>query len=86
MILGAGQWVNGHGWGAYSLLLGLAWLLVPQLGMAGAALAASAAYTVSVGVLAWRFAVAAEWPLSRVLWPGAALRQDLRTVFTCGRR
>ena len=27
VILGAGQWVNGHGWGAYSLLLGLAvWL------------------------------------------------------------
>ena len=23
VILGAGQWVNGHGWGAYSLLLGL---------------------------------------------------------------
>ena len=27
VILGAGQWVNGHGWGAYSLLLGLViWL------------------------------------------------------------
>ena len=27
VILGAGQWINGHGWGAYSLLLGLAiWL------------------------------------------------------------
>ena len=26
-ILGAGQWINGHGWGAYSLLLGLViWL------------------------------------------------------------
>ena len=23
IILGAGQWVNGHGWGAYSLMLGL---------------------------------------------------------------
>lgn len=62
----------------------LAWWLVPALGMAGAALAASAAYTVSVGVLAWRFAAAAGWPLARVLWPGAALRQDLRTVFTRG--
>ncbi|MEK8024743.1 cytochrome c oxidase subunit 3 [Pseudaquabacterium rugosum] len=27
VVLGAGQWVNGHGWGAWSLLLGLAiWL------------------------------------------------------------
>lgn len=65
---------------------GLAWLLVPRLGMAGAALAASAAYTVSVAVLAWRFAVAAGWPLRRVWRPGAVLRQDLRTVFTRGRR
>jgi cytochrome c oxidase subunit III len=29
VILGAGQWINGHGWGAYSLLLGLViWLAV----------------------------------------------------------
>jgi cytochrome c oxidase subunit 3 len=29
VILGAGQWINGHGWGAYSLLLGLViWLSV----------------------------------------------------------
>jgi cytochrome c oxidase subunit III len=27
-ILGAGQWVNGAGWGAYSLALGLVWWLV----------------------------------------------------------
>ncbi|MEK8031893.1 cytochrome c oxidase subunit 3 [Ideonella sp. DXS29W] len=28
VILGAGQWVNGHGWGAYSLFAGLAiWLI-----------------------------------------------------------
>jgi hypothetical protein len=54
--------------------------------MAGAALAASAAYTVSVGVLAWRFAVAAGWPLRRVLWPGKTLLQDLRAVFARGRR
>jgi cytochrome c oxidase subunit 3 len=25
VILGAGQWVNGHGWGAYALLFGLLW-------------------------------------------------------------
>ncbi len=29
VILGAGQWINGHGWGAYSLLAGLViWALV----------------------------------------------------------
>jgi Na+-driven multidrug efflux pump len=60
--------------------------LVPQLGTAGAALAASSAYTVSVVVLAWRFAAAAGWPLRRVLWPGPTLGQDLRTVFARGRR
>jgi cytochrome c oxidase subunit 3 len=25
VILGAGQWINGHGWGAYSVVIGLAW-------------------------------------------------------------
>lgn len=73
---------------ALSLLVNgaLAWAMVPSLGTAGAALAASAAYTLSVGVLAWRFAVAAGWPLRRVLWPGPTLTQDLRTVFARGRR
>jgi cytochrome c oxidase subunit 3 len=27
VILGAGQWVNGAGWGKYSAVLGLAWWL-----------------------------------------------------------
>jgi cytochrome c oxidase subunit 3 len=27
VILGAGQWVNGHGWGAYALLFGLLWTI-----------------------------------------------------------
>jgi cytochrome c oxidase subunit 3 len=31
VILGAGQWVNGHGWGAYSVLFGFAlWAFVLQ--------------------------------------------------------
>ena len=31
VILGAGQWINGHGWGAYSLVFGLAmWAFVLQ--------------------------------------------------------
>ncbi|MDE2370954.1 MAG: polysaccharide biosynthesis C-terminal domain-containing protein [Burkholderiales bacterium] len=73
---------------ALSLVLNglLAWILVPRLGMAGAALAASTAYTVSVVVLAWRFAAAVGWPLRRVLRPGPALAQDLRTVFARRRR
>jgi cytochrome c oxidase subunit 3 len=28
VILGAGQWINGAGWGAYSLAFGLAWWLI----------------------------------------------------------
>lgn len=28
VILGAGQWVNGHGWGAWSVLFGLLWWAV----------------------------------------------------------
>jgi cytochrome c oxidase subunit III len=32
VILGAGQWVNGHGWGAYSLVFGLAlWAFTLQM-------------------------------------------------------
>ena len=31
VILGAGQWINGHGWGAYSLLAGFVmWMFVLQ--------------------------------------------------------
>ncbi len=28
VILGAGQWINGHDWGAYSVVFGLVWWLV----------------------------------------------------------
>ncbi|WP_119153781.1 cytochrome c oxidase subunit 3 [Caldimonas tepidiphila] len=28
VMLGAGQWINGHGWGAYSLAFGLLWWAV----------------------------------------------------------
>lgn len=59
---------------------GLALLLVPQMGMAGAALAASLAYAGSVLLLAWRFARHAGLPLARLLRPGAQLLQDLRGV------
>ena len=67
---------------ALSLLVNasLAAALVPIMGMAGAALAASVAYTTSVGVLAWRFARHAGVPLLVVLWPGPQLTRDLRTV------
>lgn len=58
----------------------LAAALVPRMGMAGAAVAASLAYGTSVGVLAWRFAAHAGLPLVDVLRPGAQLAQDLKTV------
>jgi O-antigen/teichoic acid export membrane protein len=55
----------------------LALTLVPLMGMAGAALAASLSYTASVLLLAWRFARHAGLPLVAVLWPGAQLKRDL---------
>jgi Na+-driven multidrug efflux pump len=57
----------------------LAAALVPTLGMAGAALAASCSYGVAIGVLAWRFARHAGLPL-RALLPGRQLADDLRAV------
>lgn len=67
---------------ATSLLInaGLALLLVPALGMTGAALAAALAYGASVLLLAWRFARHAGLPLAQVLRPGAQLLADLRSV------
>ena len=73
---------------ALSLVLnaGLSLLLVPRLGSAGAALAASLAYASSVFVLARRFAQHAGLPL-RALWrPGHALRGDLRVVASLASR
>jgi O-antigen/teichoic acid export membrane protein len=62
-----------------SLLLNttLSLLLVPHMGMAGAALAASLSYTAAVAVLAWRFARHAGLPLAAVMVPGAQLGRDL---------
>jgi O-antigen/teichoic acid export membrane protein len=58
----------------------LAWALVPRLGTAGAALAASLSYAVAVGVLLIWFARHAALPLPKVLLPGPTLWADLRTV------
>jgi O-antigen/teichoic acid export membrane protein len=59
---------------------GLSLALVPLLGMAGAALAASLSYALSVGVLAVLFARHAGLPLAAVLLPGPQLWRDLRAV------
>ena len=59
---------------------GLSLALVPGLGMAGAAVAASVSYTFTVLLLAWRFARHAGLPLRRVLVPGAQLWRDLQAV------
>ncbi len=59
---------------------GLSLALVPGLGMAGAAVAASVSYTFTVLLLAWRFARHAGLPLRRVLVPGAQLWSDLQAV------
>ncbi|MCD0420797.1 polysaccharide biosynthesis C-terminal domain-containing protein [Rubrivivax sp. JA1024] len=55
-------------------------LLVPHWGAAGAALAASLAYGVSVLLLARRFATAAGWPLATVLRPGRHWADGLRAL------
>jgi Na+-driven multidrug efflux pump len=67
---------------ALSLLLnaGLSLLLVPLLGMAGAALAASASYAATVLLLGWRFARHAGLPLRTLFVPGPQLWRDLQAV------
>ena len=55
-------------------------LLVPRLGMAGAALAASVSYAASVAVLGVLFTRHAGLPLTALLRPGPQLWRDLRGV------
>jgi O-antigen/teichoic acid export membrane protein len=66
-----------------SLLLNatLALLLVPRLGLAGAALAASIAYAASVVALAWLFGRHTGLEMAAVFKPGAQWRQDLRSLW-----
>jgi O-antigen/teichoic acid export membrane protein len=77
---------------ALSLVInaGLSLVLVPALGMAGAALAASLSYATTVVVLACRFARHAGLPLRSVFVPGPQLWRDLQAVaswpFTRGAR
>jgi O-antigen/teichoic acid export membrane protein len=72
---------------ALSLLMnaGLSMLLVPALGMAGAALAASISYATTVLVLAWLFARHAGLPLATLLVPGPQLWLDLQAVASWAR-
>lgn len=63
-----------------ALNAGLSLLLVPLVGIAGAALAASLSYGVSVAVLAVQFARHAGLELAGVLWPGPQLWADLRRL------
>ena len=70
-------------WAAFGSLVvnaALAMVLVPHLGMAGAALAASASYAASVVLVAGIFARHAGLPLRRVLLPGPQLVADLRAL------
>ena len=73
---------------AMSLLLNgaLALSLVPQWGMAGAALAASLSYAASVGLLALRFVRHAGLPLRALLLPGPHLWRDIQAVASRARR
>jgi O-antigen/teichoic acid export membrane protein len=58
----------------------LSMLLVPQLGMVGAALAATLSYVANVALAARVFASHAGMPLRDVLLPGAQLAADLRAL------
>jgi O-antigen/teichoic acid export membrane protein len=64
---------------------GLSLVLVPLLGMSGAALAASISYATTVVVLAWCFARHAGLPLSTLLVPGPQLWRDLQAVASWAR-
>jgi cytochrome c oxidase subunit 3 len=59
IILGAGQWVNGHGWGAYSLLFGLAWWAVVMWQWFGDAIRES-----ETGMYSDRIDVSYRWSMS----------------------
>jgi O-antigen/teichoic acid export membrane protein len=63
-----------------ALNAGLAFVLVPAWGMAGAAVAASVSYAVAVGVLVLRFAAHAGLAPAAVLRPGPQLWADLRAL------
>ena len=49
VILGAGQWINGAGWGAYSLAFGLVFWLVPVALGTGAVVAWTRVYKRRLG-------------------------------------
>ncbi len=59
VILGAGQWVNGHGWGAWSLLLGLAILFTTLFAWFGDAIGESEG-----GLYSDRIDVSFRWSMS----------------------
>ena len=59
VILGAGQWVNGHGWGAYALLFGLLWTVFVLRQWFGEAAGDAAA-----GMLSDRVYVSHRWSMA----------------------
>ncbi len=59
VIFGAAQWVNGHGWGAYVLLFGLAWWAVVLFQWFGDAIRES-----ETGLYSDRIDVSYRWSMS----------------------
>ncbi len=59
VILGAGQWINGHGWGAYSLLAGLLMWALVMFNWFGAAIRESEG-----GLYSDRIDVSFRWSMS----------------------
>ena len=62
VILGAGQWVNGHGWGAYALLFGLLWTVFVLRQWFG-----EAAGEAEAGMLSDRVDVSHRWSMAWVI-------------------
>jgi len=59
VILGAGQWINGHQWGAYSLAFGLVWWAVIMFKWFGEAIRESEG-----GLYSQRIDVSYRWSMS----------------------
>jgi cytochrome c oxidase subunit III len=59
VILGAGQWINGHGWGAYALLFGLLWTVFVLRQWFG-----EAAGEAEAGLLSDRVDVSHRWSMA----------------------
>ena len=74
VILGAGQWINGHDWGKYSLALGLVWWLFTLYQWFGDAVRESEGglYVHKIDLSYRSLDNALLWPDFKAVWPSVA--------------